>query len=265
MQQIPAVMSAEERVLSLFDTWWFEQRVFSLSEPEIRPPPPALLLRGEDLDSGEPKLNRIGTLMRKSHSDNLLSSKDFSSESPNSVLGPHLQTILSGKEVESFNDGSSSPEAEKVSSGEVNAVDSKLDRLSSKAAAAEVDRDGRRRRRVRRRKSESKSLSELEFQEVKGFMDLGFVFSDEDKDSRLVSILPGLQRLGRNNVEGSEGVEETTTSVSRPYLSEAWDFGGDEERVKNPLMDWRIPSFGNEMEFKDHLKFWAHTVASTVR
>lgn len=266
-------MSAEETVLSLFDTWWFEQRVFSLSEPEIRPPPPSL--QGGDRDSGEPKLNRIATLMRKSHSDNnLLSSKDFSSESPNSVLGPHLQTILSGKEVESFDDESrsSSPVKEKVNSGEVNAVGGckilTKPELSSKAAAAaaEMDRDGRRRRRVRRRKSESKSLSELEFQEVKGFMDLGFVFSDEDKDSRLVSILPGLQRLGRN-VEGSEGVDgfEETTSVSRPYLSEAWDFGGEEERVKNPLMDWRIPSFGNEMELKDHLKFWAHTVASTVR
>ncbi|MCL7043829.1 hypothetical protein MKW94_016938 [Papaver nudicaule] len=38
-----------------------------------------------------------------------------------------------------------------------------------------------------------KSLSDLEFEELKGFMDLGFVFSEEDRNS---SLIPGLQRLG---------------------------------------------------------------------
>ncbi|CAN1142444.1 hypothetical protein LINPERPRIM_LOCUS26028 [Linum perenne] len=42
----------------------------------------------------------------------------------------------------------------------------------------------------------SKSMSSLEFEELKGFMDLGFVFSEKDKESSFVSILPGLQRLG---------------------------------------------------------------------
>ncbi|KAG6433037.1 hypothetical protein SASPL_104642 [Salvia splendens] len=78
----------------------------------------------------------------------------------------------------------------------------------------------------------SKNLTELEVEELKGFMDLRFVFSDEDRDSnsRLASIIPGLMRKGGE------------TTPSRP-----------------------IPAFGNEMELKDHLRFWAHSVASTVR
>ncbi|KAL0354023.1 UNVERIFIED_CONTAM: hypothetical protein Sangu_0983600 [Sesamum angustifolium] len=118
------------------------------------------------------------------------------------------------------------------------------------------------------RRSGSRSLSELEFEELKGFMDLGFVFSDEDRDSRLVSVIPGLQRLGKNVQEESVNGcgEASSTAVSRPYLSEAWECLKDEKRVKNyRLIDWRIPAFGNETELKDHLRFWAHTVSSTVR
>ncbi|KAK9265568.1 hypothetical protein L1049_012458 [Liquidambar formosana] len=99
-------------------------------------------------------------------------------------------------------------------------------------------------------------------------MDLGFVFSEEDKDSRLVSIIPGLQRLGRKGVEDDDekGKEVDESVVSRPYLSEAWDVL-DRKEVEQPLllMDWRIPASGNKMDMKDNLRFWAHTVASTVR
>ncbi|KAK9284305.1 hypothetical protein L1049_023476 [Liquidambar formosana] len=124
------------------------------------------------------------------------------------------------------------------------------------------------RMRRRRKRGNSKSLSDLEFEEVKGFMDLGFVFSEEDKDSRLVSIIPGLQRLGRKGVEDDDekGKEVDESVVSRPYLSEAWDVL-DRKEVEQPLllMDWRIPASGNKMDMKDNLRFWAHTVASTVR
>ncbi|XP_057793341.1 uncharacterized protein LOC131009962 [Salvia miltiorrhiza] len=244
-------MSAEETVLNLFETYWFEQRAFA---PKTAPFFPQEKSQ-ESAAAVEPNLNRITTLMRKSYSDhNLGSELDLaSSPSPTSVLGPHLQTILSGKEVESF-DESSAPELEHIKIGET-----KLDPKSDKV---------RERRRGRRKSGASRSLSELEVEELKGFMDLGFVFSDEDKDSRLVSIIPGLQRLGKESESVIGGFDETTASasVSRPYLSEAWDRMEEEERlVKNPLMDWRIPAFDNEMELKDHLKFWAHSVASTVR
>ncbi|KAG6434414.1 hypothetical protein SASPL_106047 [Salvia splendens] len=44
----------------------------------------------------------------------------------------------------------------------------------------------------------SKSLTKLEVEELKRFMDLRFVFSDEDRDSnsRLASIIPGLMGKG---------------------------------------------------------------------
>ncbi|KAK6134385.1 hypothetical protein DH2020_031874 [Rehmannia glutinosa] len=177
-------------------------------------------------DQIKPKLNRITTLMRRSYSDDqLLTSKTLNSPSPKSVLGPQLQTILSGKQVESFQDFSSPKKEVKMT----------------------------------RKRRKNRSMSELELEELKGFMDLGFVFSDheEEIDSRLVSIIPGLQR-----VQGKLGFGEAASySVSRrPYLSEAWDSNS------NILMDWRIPEFGNEMELKDNIRLWAHTgVASTVR
>ncbi|KAK4398152.1 hypothetical protein Sango_1290700 [Sesamum angolense] len=251
-------MSAEERlILNLFDSYWFEYGVFtakpSLSTPETVP------VLGTNL-------NRITTLMRKSNSDQFLSTRDCSSDSsPTSVLGPQLQTILSGKEVESFQDSSSPPPPRKQELMSIDTASVDSFRSHSHTARRVSRTKHAESRKIRR--SSSRSLSELEFEELKGFMDLGFVFSDEDRDSRLVSIIPGLQRLGKNMQEESgKGCGESATAVSRPYLSEAWECLKDEKRVKNNgLTEWRIPAFGNETELKDHLRFWAHTVASTVR
>nr|KYP45049.1 hypothetical protein KK1_033411 [Cajanus cajan] len=119
------------------------------------------------------------------------------------------------------------------------------------------------RRRFRKGKA-TRSLSDLEFKELKGFMDLGFVFSEEDKDSKLVSLIPGLQRLGIEDVgvNSEEKIDETV--ICRPYLSEAWGVL-DQRKVVNPLLNWRVPVVGNEIDIKDNLRFWAHTVASIVR
>ena len=51
----------------------------------------------------------------------------------------------------------------------------------------------------RKQKGFSKSLSDIEFEEFKRFMDLGFIFSKKDKNSNLASIFPMLQRLGKND------------------------------------------------------------------
>ncbi|KAL0362468.1 UNVERIFIED_CONTAM: hypothetical protein Scaly_1202000 [Sesamum calycinum] len=246
-------MSAEETVLlNLFDCYWFEYGVFT-AKPCSSTPKAAPVIG--------PNLDRVTTLMRKSHSDQYLSSRDCSSDSsPTSVLGPQLQTILSGKEVRSFQD--SPARKQELMSIDTASVDNS--RSHTVRRVSRTKHAGS--RKIRR--SGSRSLSELEFEELKGFMDLGFVFSDEDRDSRLVSVIPGLQRLGKNVQEESvHGCgEASSTAVSRPYLSEAWECLKDEKRVKNyRLIDWRIPAFGNETELKDHLRFWAHTVASTVR
>ncbi|CAN0910990.1 hypothetical protein LINGRAHAP2_LOCUS26591 [Linum grandiflorum] len=91
----------------------------------------------------------------------------------------------------------------------------------------------------------SKSLTALEIEELKGFMDLGFVFSEKDTDfSRLVSILPGLQKLGKTEEEEEKGRKKIVK--------------------KKPLMNLRV-SIGSDVELKDSLRMWAHSVASTVR
>ncbi|KAI3465855.1 hypothetical protein Pfo_022518 [Paulownia fortunei] len=282
-------MSAEETVLmNLFDSYWFEYGVFTPKPPLATVKTGAILQVQEDEEeeqeqepSEKPKLNRITTLMRKSFSDQFLSSKDCSDStnspsSPKSVLVmPQLQTILSGKEVESFPDSAPRKE-EEISIGilktnsscvyhshtageRANCTESEKERHKGPLMGTGQDR--------RKRRRSSRSLSELEFEELKGFMDLGFLFSDKDKDSRLVSIIPGLQRLGKNEEkELDKGLREVSVP-RRPYLSEAWDVLEDDEKgvIKNPLVDWRIPAFGDEMELKDHLRSWAHTVASTVR
>ncbi|XP_019193046.1 PREDICTED: uncharacterized protein LOC109187316 isoform X2 [Ipomoea nil] len=115
-------------------------------------------------------------------------------------------------------------------------------------------------RRVARKKlGGHRSLSELEIEELKGFMDLGFVFTEEDKSSSLASIIPGLQRWGsRDEVMTNE------SSVQRPYLSEAWSIM-DQRKMMKKLLKWRFPPLSNETNMKDNLKFWAQTVASAVR
>nr|KYP67749.1 hypothetical protein KK1_024101 [Cajanus cajan] len=123
---------------------------------------------------------------------------------------------------------------------------------------------GHGRRRVRKGRT-TRSLSELEFKELKGFMDLGFVFSEEDKDSRLVSLIPGLQRLGRGEEVEGKGDDYESVAFDKPYLSEAWDVLDQRGTGNDPLMDWRVPVRGNEIDMKDNLRFWAHTVASIVR
>ncbi|KAH7857368.1 hypothetical protein Vadar_011919 [Vaccinium darrowii] len=119
-------------------------------------------------------------------------------------------------------------------------------------------------RRRRKKKGIAKSFSDLEFEELKGFMDLGFVFSEEDVNSSLVEIIPGLQIMEKKEDVKSEETCCGKSSVQRPYLSEAWEVL-DTRKTENPFMNWRIPDLGNEIRMKDSLKLWAQTVASTVR
>ncbi|XP_057811276.1 uncharacterized protein LOC131025498 [Salvia miltiorrhiza] len=138
--------------------------------------------------------------------------------------------------VESF-DESSAPELDKIKIGEAK-LDLKSDNVGDR----------------RRKSGASRNLPELEVEELKGFIDLEFVFSDEE--------------VGEGIGECDWGFDETTTlaSLLMLYLSEAWDRMEEEERLgKNPLVDWRIPTFGNEVELKDHLGLWAHSIASSMR
>lgn len=243
-------MEAED-VINLFDSRWFYQEIFKKSSGK---PTSSILKRipGHQIqeNSPEPKISSQLTIHTRSNSEQMMSPKSSlysaGSFSPNSVLpAPHLESILSGMEGE--------PEFPRT-------PETRIVKIAEK----------KKRRKKKLMKGLSKSLSELEFEELKGFMDLGFVFSEEDKrDSTLVEIIPGLQRLGEEKNGGEEkssgpDEEEPSITITRPYLSEAWE-GLDRRKKMNPLMNWKFPSVSNETGMKDNLKWWAHTVASTVR
>ncbi|KAI9152766.1 hypothetical protein LWI28_000768 [Acer negundo] len=127
-----------------------------------------------------------------------------------------------------------------------------------------------------------RSFCDLELEEVKGFMDLGFIFKKEDLSPRMMSVVPGLQRVGlyKNkhnpelefdeasheiiNDDGGDDdeneQEEYEKSIMRPYLSEAWLI----KRPDSPLLNLRMPRVSASADMKKHLRFWAKTVASTV-
>lgn len=246
-------------MLSLFDSYWFHRQILRPSPPPPPPPPspplPPPLLNREDSESRSsepPPAPRPSLLLRRhrrSHSDEAAHSGELRIENPK------LQTILSGKEGPV---GDEAPRNGSVGgSGE------------TWTAAARRRRRGKRRGRSR---ESSRSLSELEFEELKGFMDLGFTFSDLEGDPRLMSIVPGLQRLGKRaagdgepSAEGSSCASDEVdeSAIPRPYLSEAWD--AREEEEENMLRNWKIPPAADAVDLKDHLRFWAHAVASTVR
>ena len=123
-----------------------------------------------------------------------------------------------------------------------------------------------------------KTLSELEVEEVKGFIDLGFKFNKTNLSPRMMSVLPGLQRLGCHENKQKDAVkadadevlrddeieeegEEKRSGVLRPYLSEAWLI----KRPDSPLLNLRIPRVSAAADMKKHLKCWARTVASVIQ
>ncbi|KAK9093045.1 hypothetical protein Syun_027956 [Stephania yunnanensis] len=243
-------MDAKE-VLTLFDFYWFEQQIFTNQPPiptkNLQNSIPHLTQPQSDpenlkIDSPPPQPHHVRSLSDQ-FSSQTSSQSELQFQSPKSVLLPHkLQPILSGKEV--------------TTEDEINQhqIPKKSDQQNERPISSVR---GKRRKRV-------KSMSDLEFEELKGFIDLGFVFDEEDRNSSLVSIIPGLQRLGKRD----EGVDDDgEVLASRPYLSEAWGVvGRRKELMNNPLLNWRVPAnLGSEIAMKDNLRNWAHTVASTVR
>ncbi|KAG4980387.1 hypothetical protein JHK85_034345 [Glycine max] len=237
---------AAEHVLRLLDSFWFEASILSSKIPPTNPISHNHKVVEEVLPLDDAKLLLVPTptLEVRSYSDQNLDSTtcvlcDYS-PSPNSVLTPQrLRTIPSEREIREFSSGNHGKEG-----------------MSNKRKQKGFGH-GRRPRQVRT----SRSLSELEFKELKGFMDLGFVFSEEDKDSKLASLIPGLQRLGREDDEVQCDDQSVVSDNNKPYLSEAWDVL-DQRELRNPLLNWRVPARGNEIDMKDNLRFWAHTVAS---
>lgn len=104
----------------------------------------------------------------------------------------------------------------------------------------------------------SKSMTALEFDELQGFKDLGFHFGQDDLTPRIVNMFPALRhKLG----EDGEARRSPRASFTKPKQGppEAWLV----RRSASPLHRWQTPATSEDM--KEHLKFWARAVASTVR
>ncbi|XP_027347377.1 uncharacterized protein LOC113858815 [Abrus precatorius] len=235
---------AAEQVLRLLDSYWFETTILTNKTPSN--PNSISQTKEEEVLPLDTKIQLVPSLEVRSYSDQNLPFTTCvlcDSPSPNSVLTPQkLRTIPSGREIREFSMRTSEKHEEE---------DTNIKKKQKGYGHG---------RRTHKKERTSRSLSELEFKELKGFMDLGFVFSEEDKDSRLVSLIPGLQRLGKED----EGQGEQSMVSDKPYLSEAWEVL-DQRRMRNPLLNWRMPARGNEIDMKHNLRFWAHTVASIVR
>ncbi|XP_030518431.1 uncharacterized protein LOC115731892 [Rhodamnia argentea] len=108
-----------------------------------------------------------------------------------------------------------------------------------------------------------RNFEELEMKEVKGFMDLGFIFEKEHLSPRMMSIIPGLQRLGQDTSirKNANEEEEGKREIMRPYLSEAWLI----RRPDSPLLNLRVPRVYAPSNMKKRLRFWARTVASAIQ
>ncbi|XP_057739540.1 uncharacterized protein LOC130956506 [Arachis stenosperma] len=255
-----------ETVLKLFDSCWFGIQDMKEQEPCSSSSHENTNHQTKEgiSESEEPMLLRSQTIHTRSMSDQLgnmtCSMHDDSSSPELDMLPSKLQTILSGKDIMDTEHGERKAQ-----------VQVQLEGFPNKKKNNNNTSRGRKKKR-----RGSKSLSDLEFEELKGFMDLGFVFSEEDKDSSLASILPGLQRLGKKSVKNEEDEEEEDDDddeedeencdkapVPRPYLSEAWKV--HKKKKENPLKNWKVPALNNENDIKDSLKLWAHTVASNVR
>ncbi|XP_041997190.1 uncharacterized protein LOC121747253 [Salvia splendens] len=109
----------------------------------------------------------------------------------------------------------------------------------------------------------SRSLVDLELQEVKGFMDLGFVFKKHNLSSHVISLIPGLQRIKSQDDQDLEILdEEREEKLMMPYLSESWLVKLQDSPL---ILSLRISRVCNDSDkVKKHLKDWARTVAATV-
>ncbi|KAG8075539.1 hypothetical protein GUJ93_ZPchr0006g43449 [Zizania palustris] len=272
--RVAMAAAAAEDFLARYDAFWFGRLVL-VSPPAAAveaasPSAPAQRRKEEEeeeeeeeeklrLAESEREVQRApsGLLRhRRSRSDDA-AAVPFEGLEPLRIPNSHrarLETILSGK------DGLAAPQPLPL----------------PERRRSEVRRPGRRRRR------RGRSMSELEFEEVKGLQDLGFTFSDADVDAELASIVPGLRR--RHSADEEEARKAITVSAAsaqeeasrhsrqtsaaasaprRPYLSEAWE--DEEEEVKKMLQNCRIPPAGDGDDLKEHIRLWAHTVASAVR
>lgn len=88
-------------------------------------------------------------------------------------------------------------------------------------------------------------------------MDLGLHICKDDRSPRVLTMLPAL----RHQLMEDDGHGKSFRMI-KPHCPKAWFV----QRSDSPLVNWTIPAPTEEnVDMKEHLKFWARAVASTVR
>ncbi|CAJ1894254.1 unnamed protein product [Sphenostylis stenocarpa] len=245
------------------DSLWFHKLIF-FSQPS---PTASVLSLPSPLDEEKP----ITTSESISCSSSIISSPPPPDEETSTDESPSSVKQLSSKSIfVPLQDGSNNNEEEtKERLGRMELLLGNKTRSHSSSPSTQ----DRRRKLIKpvicarklQKSISCRTFGELELDEVKGFMDLGFTFNKEYLSPRMMSVVPGLQRLGvTNGKETVEGdfieAEEEKRDIMRPYLSEAWLI----KRPDSPLLNLKIPKRCSSSNMKKHLRFWAKTVASEI-
>ncbi|KAI9086365.1 hypothetical protein K1719_031819 [Acacia pycnantha] len=249
-------------IIEAMERLWFHQIVLSSEESTTLVSPKTV----------EPLSSTSESLSFPSSSDSILSlppPPDDESSTP--------QKHSSSDSISPFLQGDSNDEeGKKEDHTRLMSVSGKRVRSLSSSPSTQNQR-GKLRRQAKKRLEKSmscKTLGELELEEVKGFMDLGFVFKKENISSRMMSVVPGLQRLAiRPNERGKQVIDASETGedndmeprekkkeIKRPYLSEAWLI----KRPDSPLLNMKISKLRSSADMKRLLRFWARSVASEI-
>lgn len=113
--------------------------------------------------------------------------------------------------------------------------------------------------RRRDRRKGSKSMTEVGYDELRGLTDLGFNFT---QDEHVGGALPGPRFYSK---DGDEWLQQQSSNKSSPRSRIRSPSGGWPRHSDSPLTNWRIPSaHDSNVDMKALMKFWAHSVASTV-
>ncbi|XP_062117176.1 uncharacterized protein LOC133831030 [Humulus lupulus] len=255
-------------LIGAMDRLWFHQ-IILLSQPVSTPQSTSKSSSVEDEkveDISSDFLHNSNSSNSSDSSNSLLPPKDDDEGDKEKIISkkkrPKRSRFVAGSRIMMIRSHSSSPSSTK-------------NRQSCPSPTSTITR-------VLEKSMSCKSLGELELEELKGFMDLGFIFKKEHVSPRMVNLLPGLQRLEqvyKNKYSSSHKVEQVQAKeideeqereqeeeedqergVIRPYLSEAWLI----KRPSSPLLSLRVPRATAAADMKKHLKFWARTVASEI-
>eukprot|EP01018_Ginkgo_biloba_P015857 Gb_38224 [translate_table: standard] len=103
-------------------------------------------------------------------------------------------------------------------------------------------------------------MTDMEVEEVKGFMELGFSFTQDELSPRVMTLLPGLRRLTCTRQE------KINTLTNKPHVSEGSMFQMSTSPEFSLPPGWKIPAPNHKgLDMKERLKLWARYVAFSVK